>query len=173
MKKGDFLFIFVILFILGGALYFIPLQKKIDITLSGIESKIGDSEYLESKTIHIKGKYTNYLFKEDSFVGNIKIDGYDISEGLVNTTIRDGFTPLVYANVTDKASIERFGYLCITNGFKEVVIFNYEPNNHVKQSLDEESGMFIIAPANNREKALSLAEKLSKRSNFTKDILWD
>lgn len=54
MKKIDFLFIFVVIVIICGGLYFIPLRQNIDVTLNGIEGKIGDPENVENKLIHIK-----------------------------------------------------------------------------------------------------------------------
>ena len=160
MKKIDFLFIFVVIAIICGGLYFIPLRKNIDITLNGIEGKIGNPENTEKKSIHIKGKYTNYLFKKDSFVGNIKIDGYDETKGLINATFLDNYSRLSYLKISNGASTVNFGELHIGKGFKEVVIIKNDSNDQDMQSLNEAEDTFIVAPAKKYDDALPLIKKL-------------
>lgn len=158
MKKIDFLFIFTVIVIICGGLYFIPLRKNIDITLNGIEGKIGHPENTENKSIHIKGKYTNYLFKKDSFAGDVKIDGYDVSDSY--STFLDNYIPLIY--LKDGKNPVLFGELHIGNGFKEVVIIKYNSKNPDGQSMDEELDTFIVAPAIKYDDALTLINKLRR-----------
>lgn len=162
MKKIDFLFIFVVIVIICGGLFFIPLRQNIDVTLNGIEGKIGDPENVENKLIHIKGKYTNYLFKKDSFVGYIKIDGYDESEGMVSLTFLDNYARLTYLKIADGASLVHFGALHFGKGFKEVVIIKYDSKNQDSQSMNEDDNTFIVAPAKKYDDALTLIKKLKR-----------
>lgn len=162
MKKIDFLFIFVVIAIICGGLYFIPLRKNIDITLNGIEGKIGNPENIENKSIHIKGKYTNYLLKKDSFVGYIKIDGYEVSEGLMNTKFSDNYSPLTYLKVSNGVNLVRFGELHIGKGLKEVVIIKYDSKDEDTQLKYEDEATFIVVPAKKYDDALPLIKKLRR-----------
>ncbi len=150
-------------------LYIFPWNQRINTTMKGIKCRISDDNYSENVSISIKGDYKHYLFKNDTFDGTITIDKYRFtSDGsYVSLEFNKGKSFLIYMNVVDGKAIQNpLGTIYCTPNFKKLLICIYEPVNDNSYNWDNNDGLFISAPTTSRNKALEIAENLSKTLNF-------
>lgn len=159
-------FIFFAALLLAALLYFVPLSKPIDITLSGIESSMRQSSVKETK-LHIKGTYTSYLFQSDRFEGQLSLDGYDytFNENTIALSfpITDSGTDLRYVNEEYSKGFPlesiTLGTLYAKDDFKSAVLLIMEKDLSGQDHWNKNKGKFACFPANTREEALTMAEE--------------
>jgi hypothetical protein len=79
MKKRGIVALWVLSGILLAAagLYFFPYTSHLELEVRGMEIRSGEEQ---TRTVRIQGTYSDYLFKNDRFEGNICIEGYEPSE---------------------------------------------------------------------------------------------
>lgn len=172
MKKKFIIFSGVfILFLL--AVYFLPLQRKIDVKLDGVECRIGDNEYDKELSINVSGTYNDYLFKDDTFLGTITIEGYgdvwSISSGKLRFS--DNRSRLVILDKNNKTN--DFGELVYRKGFNEILILVSEKIGENGSGWSSEDGVYIAAPAKNKAEAVNLSEELSENDKWISGIKWE
>ena len=162
-RKRIIIRVSILLIIIGILVSFTARWRDIDITLHGVQFRIGDSDSIEEKTITIQGRYWRYLFRADRFEGRIEIEGYDI-------TLNDLAWRISFPNNSNWGSIlnylspygrrgfwtEHFGRIYITPWFSSVVIRFFEENR-----WSTEDGIIIVAPASNREEAIDIAKEMT------------
>ena len=161
----------IIIIFIGAAVSIMPWWSDIDITLNGIQARIGDEEYTEEKTINISGRYWRYLFRADRFEGRIKVEGYDFTynaQPLVSLN-QNSLTLDYMGNVNGKPFIESLGRLNFKPVFSEVLIWVYGQHvdsNSNSRGWTSEDGLFISAPAGSREQAIDIANNLAGYINW-------
>ena len=69
--------ILVLLAIVAALAYYVPLPWFVNKTLDGIKWTDGEPGYSEPAQITVKGVYLMYLFKDNTFEGNITFTGLD------------------------------------------------------------------------------------------------
>lgn len=153
----------------------VPLTQKIDRVLEGVEYRIGDSTYEEHRRIEIRGQYRRYLLKNNTFEGEITIEGYDFSDKSpkVMFEVHDGYASFTYFGMEGVAPyLNTLGTISFANNFKQVLICVSEPIEAGSKTWSSENGLFIVAPTTNREEALVLAKKLSQKTEWMAKIDW-
>ena len=156
----------IIIIFIGAAISVLPWWSDIDITLNGIQARIGDEEYTEEKEINIRGRYWRYLFRNDRFEGRVEVEGYDFTFDERMWLVQLSFQKYKYGG----ASV--LGYMGYANGrfldgavwqiysdpsFNKVLIINSDGN---------EGQLFISAPADNRAQAIDIANELENWRNW-------
>ena len=154
-------------------------EKIINIKLTGIQFRDGDTEYSEEKTIEIKGVFKT---KECVFNGTInfegyKLPGYTLPKAVVcnywgknsnGKTIM--FSMLVYIKPVERDVFENVGIIYFDEEFNNVLIEIYEKetdeNGNINDSL---KGLTFCAPAEDRTEAVRSAKKLTEGIS---DIVW-
>ncbi|MFD2115256.1 hypothetical protein ACFSTH_07000 [Paenibacillus yanchengensis] len=160
--------IIIIAAIVGWYFYYNPIEKKIDITTTGIQFRNNDpSGYFEEKEITIKGTYKQFLFgnKDDIFSGQFSVEGYDFtfdekySSPHILLAPQGGHILYFTANLTESKLL---GYIHSDVYLKEIMIAirSEEPNNYNNYA----NGFVISAPAKNRAEAVEIAENLFNKS---------
>lgn len=167
-----FCFILTMLIVLFLLLYMIPIRNKINITLDGIQGRIGEPNYSKDLTITIEGLYDSYLLKNDRFKGSIKVENYEFT-GLklfpFVFEITDSFSPLFYVdNNSGVPKHKSLGMIYTTPLFKELFILVSEPIQASSKSWTEDTGLYISAPANN----LLEAERIVRNHKDMANIDW-
>ena len=165
--------VFSVICILGLLIvYILPLQRKINVNLDGVECKIGDNKYNKGLSINVSGTYNDYLFKDDNFVGTIKIDGYgeiwSISNGKL--IFSDNVARLITLDKDNRTN--NFGDLLCEKNFTEILILVSEKIGENGSGWTSENGTYIVAPVKNEDEAIRLAEKLSKKDEWFSNIEW-
>lgn len=166
----------MIAILLASILYFIPLIETIDVTLEGLECRIGQNEYQKKVTIQIEGTYKKYLFQEDEFIGMITVSGYDFSKKgeFVEFKVFDGIGQITYFGVDEgKPYLETLGGIAFSPKFKEVLLYILEPVQADMKEWSAEDGLFIAAPAKDCTSALELAKELSQHSLWLSQTNWE
>lgn len=161
MKKKCMVVVKVLLVFAALAL-FIPLPRKIDRTLEGIRWKDGEEQSVEECTVTVEGWYFCYLFRDNAFKGDIEISGIEETSGehnfVVDLQLRrhlynfDGQVGELWFYVGSENKLQPMGTMVISGAFQEVFILNLRP-------ADE--GWLVSAPAENRQDALELGEKMT------------
>ncbi|MGL4335873.1 MAG: hypothetical protein ACRCST_03190 [Turicibacter sp.] len=157
-------------------LYMIPYTETIDVSLDGMQCRIGEDICEEQKTVIISGKFKRYLFKADHFKGIIQVSGYDFKhiDNLVEFYVDDGYGYINYIGFTDGyPEIEFLGTLLFAPHFKEVLVLISEPvYDSDSKSWSAEDGLYVSAPATNKADALEIAAKLSQNSQWLSIAQW-
>lgn len=167
LKKRGWIFVSVL--IVGLVIYIIPWRHTIDTTIQGIQCRIGDEDYSENVSIKVKGVYTQYLIKNDTFEGMISIDSYDftLDVPIAPTQFYDGHANLIYDNMRS------LGMFICTPNFDKLLITVDEPIEATSKSWSGNNGLIISAPAKNRAQALEIAKILSSKSKWLSPTKWD
>lgn len=168
--------ILAIVLVICLVIYVFPWRHKIDITVRGIQCRIGDADYSEDVLITVKGVYKQYLIKNDTFEGTISIDIYDFTLDMPMTPalFYDGYANLIYLNIQDGVpNMRTFGLLSCTPNFDKMLIGVSEPLEAESKCWSGENGLFICAPAQNRAQALESAKILSSKSKLLSHTNWD
>jgi hypothetical protein len=155
-----------IVFFFGALLYFVPFSKKVDITLSGIESSIGDPYSINTK-LHIKGTYHTFLFQNDTFEGQISIDGYEYTfDERMNSLyfkITDSGTILNYSKNDYSEGfplkVTTLGLIHATKNFEKVVLLIMEKDFSNISCWDGDKGKFACFPVKTRDEAITIAKE--------------
>ena len=178
--RRRYIVIAVIIIIVCGLLWVmrlfnVPIEHEIDITMRGIQTRNGDVEYVEEKNISIRGVQRQYRLgsRNDSFEGRIEIEGYDFTfdESLTvrlcfgdsgrfdEYQIKQSF--LSYKGFRSRGLLgiigvsEHMGMIFMTPRFCEFLIIVHE------QSWNYYNPIFISFPADNREQAVDIANRLA------------
>ena len=165
----------ILLIIIGILNSFTARWRDIDITLHGVQLRIGDSEYIEEKTITIRGRYWRYLFFADRFEGRIEVEGYNFTFSDLVSPIsfpnnRNWGTTLTYWCRFGRFAFESLGHIYITPWFSSIMITVWEDAGYNSKSWSTEDGIIIVAPASNREEAAEIAKELT---NWACYVEWE
>ncbi|MEI6578508.1 MAG: hypothetical protein WCN92_03475 [Eubacteriales bacterium] len=158
----------VILLIIVLCLYFFPIPWNIDKNVSGIQYRNADtSGYYEKKAIHIKGTYKHYLVqnKSDLFEGNFIIDGYDTTKYVFLPIITPRseylFIYIYFRDPKNPSGDRIFGYITSKPFLKEFSINVEEPIGTNGNQSSGDKGLIIVAPASNRQEAITMKKSLN------------
>lgn len=164
----------IIILVTGFIIYNYAKAYHINTTLSGVECRIGDSKYLDKVTIKVKGTYYKSLFQKDSFDGTISIDKYDYTNNPLLSSCKffNGYAILHYYD-SNLGTMKSLGTLFCAPDFNQMMIFVDEPTGESQQGWGSENGLFIAAPANNREQAINIAKSYSSKVAWIKNMDWD
>lgn len=161
--------------VIGLAVCVLPFRRNIDTVLKGEECRIGDEEYSKEISLLVKGTYNQYLIKSDTFEGTIEISGYDNTRDGYTASLdfRHGYSILFYYDNIDGLPIHNsFGLICCTPDFSQVLICINEPPEANSKGWGGDNGLYIAAPATNRNEAADIAEKLSGKSKWFSGVKW-
>lgn len=153
----------------------VPWSKKIDVKLRGVQSRVGESSEVKEVTVTVKGTYNKYFVKNDTFKGTISISTYgdiwDNSKG--ELVFSDNTSIMTYINMDgDKVVSGTFGSILCATDFSEVLILVNEQYSLGGSGWTNENGVFISAPAKDREQAIEIADKLGKRTIWLSEAIW-
>lgn len=167
----------VVVLLISVGVCFLPWQHDINTTLEGVQCRINDNEYIEKITITVKGKYNQYLFKDDVFIGNISINLYGDIWSLENGKLvfSDNNAPILKSKIGNNGycEIENFGNILCTENFSEILILVSEKTETEGTGWTSENGLYISAPAKTKEDAINIADKLRKRSVWLSQGSWE
>lgn len=171
IKKKFIIFSLICILILL-VVYILPLQRKINVNLDGFECKIGDNKYIKDLSINVIGTYNDYLFKDDNFLGTIKIDAYgeiwSVSNGKL--IFSDNVARLITLDKDNRTN--NFGDLLCEKNFSEILIIVSKKIGENGSGWTSENGTYIVAPAKNKDETIRLAEKLSEKNDWFSSIQW-
>ena len=146
-------FLLIVLFIV----YFLP--RKLNKVYNGVRYRLGNSEEVEDVELSIDGYLSKGLFKGDKFEGTITIGDEKLSK-LDMRFDKRGTTVLFYYD-DSSGDYAAYGTIFTNDLKKEFTITILEKDNQEGQKLwSGKDGLMISAPANNREEALALSNKL-------------
>lgn len=159
MKKHWKRYIYILAFLLLVLFFIYFFPKKLNKDYNGIRYRLGSSEQVEDVELNIDGYLSKGLFKGDRFKGTITIGDKKLSK-LDMRFDRRGSTVLFYYD--DKTGdYTAYGTIFTNDMKKEFTITVLEKDDQEGQKLwSGKDGLMISVPANNREKALALSNKL-------------
>lgn len=152
--------IIIVLLILGAIISLVPFPTSVNVTYSGVQWKVGNNDYSETVEITAKGTYYRYLFKENKFKGHIYLSNYPKTAAenseLYEITFPESPFGGTMRYITSGGKIEIFGNIYVEGNFQKILIHAW--------GADEEgsAGLFIAAPALNRQSANELAEEVAE-----------
>lgn len=159
MKKHwkRYIYILALLIVVLFFLFFYP--RKLNKVYNGVRYRLGTSEKVEDVELSIDGYLSKGLFKGDKFRGTITIGEKQLSK-LDMRFDKRGSTVLFYYD--DKTGdYIAYGTIFTNDLKKEFTITVLEKDDQEGQKLwSGKEGLMISAPANNREEALALSNKL-------------
>lgn len=157
-----FTLIFVLVLLIT-AVCVLPLPRKIEVTHKALEWRGDDKEYAVARTVKISGVYSDYLFRTDHFDGTFVVEGYPQTNNTMMrcTFITDGFGSLWYCDKYGNPDKILGNMMMIPNG-KEFLVLITEPDG-----WSGSDGLTLVGPAETREEAVAIANKLSKKYSTT------
>ena len=166
-------------------LFNVPIEHEIDITMRGIQTRNGEAKYVEEKSISIRGVHRQYRLgsRNDSFEGRIEVEGYDFTFEESLTVMLDFSDnrwlteypiksfPLVYLGYRmGQFGIigvsEHMGRIFIAPNYSEIFITVNDRRGHNSWGWSSYNGRFISFPADNREQAVDIANRLASRTEW-------
>jgi len=160
-KKRTRYFALLALFgaLLIAAVCLLPLPRRIEITHKALEWRGNDKEYAVERTVKISGVYSDYLFRTDHFDGTFAVEGYpQTSNSMLRCTfITNGFGSLWYCDKYGKPD-KVWGSMMMAPNGKEFLVLITEPDG-----WSGSDGLTLAGPAETREEAVAIANKLSKK----------
>lgn len=143
-----------------AALYFIPLPRNIDMFLPCVMWDLDDPTTGEAEGIEIKGKYYDYLIREDKFRGSILISEVNLYEEEMNLKMNffqmpDGKMGSIHYFSRTYNKFLWIGSMYMQGMFDEIFIDLYVDE---KSSLNDK---IISAPATTIEEAVAIAEAMN------------
>lgn len=150
-----------------------PISIRIDKSISAVEIALDDKEYCEPVNVIINGKYYWRMLGSDTFDGNIKFDSYQLTmdEGLEQAkdlptlNLSKGSSSLYYGEWMNSTL---FGKIHTKAFFNKFIVQVFEPSKTPDGgrggSWNTINGKCIVAPATDREEALSILKKFSNES---------
>lgn len=150
------------------ALIWIPIPYTVQKTLSAVELRHDDPDYLVPRQITIDGTYHFYLYKYDRFTGTFEIEGYPqtIGHETIETIVTDK-TGGILAYANDEFLLEMLGFILAESSLDRIFIGVYENNG-----WSGGDGLSIIAPATTRAEALAVWETLSRGNEWLGATTW-
>lgn len=146
--------------------YYFPLRHSIDIVLEGLQCRLKDESYSERVVIHVQGVYRQYLLGDkDRFTGEMSISLLDVTETrrFEDVAFSNGWAPIISRTKLDSEAewgIDFYGDLYCNPRFDKILILVLEPREGQQKSWSTGDGLFISAPAQNREQALDVGKVL-------------
>lgn len=146
----------------------LPLNRDIDTVVQGVQWKIDEKSYYENVSVSVNGTYSNYLFRKDSFKGNICIDiyGFTYNSQPLDLIFDDGVANLIYNSKNDINNMNTLGFLICTPNFDKLLIAVNTPLESVSNEWSAKDGLVISGKAENREMAVQIAKLLSEKSKW-------
>lgn len=168
MKSRKLLFASLGLLIILIGVSVLPWKNKIDTTVKAFQLDINDPEYSENISVVIKGVYNRYLFRNDTFNGDIYIETYDYTYNSVplNLSFDDNIANLIYIDKENILKINSLGFLICNSNFEEIFIGVNTPLNSESNGWSKENGIIICGNAKTREEAIDIAKSLSEKSKW-------
>ena len=153
------------------AFSFLPLPRSVDMRVEAIRWRSGHEELgAEPVGVVIRGTYYDYLFRDDTFLGDIMIDGVGITQRTeALTEVRfDQTGYLVYSD--DQHMLNSMGFIVGSPGLGEFVIGLYD-----KESVDGvghgswqgSDGTVLTWPAQTREEAVENTKRILTEQKCT------
>lgn len=141
------------------------IPRKLEKSYQAIQYRYNKEEEIKKINIVVKGKLYKRLFSDTRFTGSIVISNYrytktyELMDVVFNGGVSDGMGNLVYWTIKEGASdMETLGAIWMEGNFDKIAIWVFEPlYSDSKTSTD----LFIAAPADNREEALEITDRLS------------
>ena len=169
----------VALFLIGVRLHNVPVVYDINVTLNGIQARIGDADYAEETTISFRGTYSRYRLgtRANVFRGRVEVEGYDFTfdnrltvsfdvDSGGSTLYYQGFDHRPYGRTSILAEV--LGRIWLEPCFSQVLITVYDP----PLGWTSYDGLYISAPATNREEAAELAGRMTESAWSSVEIKW-
>lgn len=155
-------YVVLLMGIVLAAVYFIPLRRDIDMSMPCVIWEPDDPSEGELEGIEIKGKYYDYLIKDDRFKGTVCISEIndDVEEDLLemeydfNTSLGFQHSTLYYFS-REKMKTVFIGSLYTHGIFDKVLISLHIDNDSPLR------GKYLTAPATNMEEAVTVAEAMN------------
>lgn len=151
------------------AIVYIPITRKIDVSVEGIQCRIGEETEEKSVRIKVKGSYKNYVFKDDTFKGTLEVEGYEQDSDNYDVELRfsNNSSPICYVSITEdgKPDINTLGNIIMKDNFKQILLCISEPSStegDEGKSWTGNDGLIIAAPVQTRAEAMELANKITK-----------
>ncbi|WP_459848186.1 hypothetical protein [Fusibacter bizertensis] len=140
----------------------IHIDKEVNVYMSG------EPNFIETMRLNIEGEFDKNIFKEDSFYGDIRIEGLIDPKGeLLNIIFYNGVGDLVYFNSSYFFSeFEHLGLIVIDRDFNEFCIVVYETNENASQSISHKPYKLISYPNENREESIKRFNKLKMKDDW-------
>ncbi len=149
--------------LLIAAICLLPLPRRIEMTHKALEWRGDDKEYAVERTVTISGVYSDYLFRTDHFDGTFVVEGYPRTNNsmLRCTFVSNGFGSLWYYDKYGKPD-KVLGSMMMTPNGKEFLVLITEPDG-----WNGSDGLTLTGPAETREEAVAIANKLGKKYSTT------
>lgn len=176
MRKNKAIILIILILLVIIAICFLPWTHRINKTLSGFEKQLGNGEYNKKVTITVRGSYKQYILKNDKFEGSISSNIYgeiwNKSHGEI--IFRDNIGYINYVGVDDNGfpRIEDFGMLICNSNVDEILVLAYQKIGNTN-GWSGEDGLYISAPAKNKEEVIKVAKKLSNNNAWLSNIIWE
>ncbi len=162
----------VILFVGFVLVCIIPIARKIDKTLDCVEYHMGQSDDMKKTTMTIKGTYYDFLFTDDSFLGEIKVGSWDLTNDenykLTSFNLKRGWDTLHYKY---DGEYRAMGTITADTKFNQVLICIYEDDEH-GNSWSSSDGRVISSPASSLKEAKENASYITKKFKHMDMIDW-
>lgn len=164
MKTRRIKGVIVIVILLIVAVCTLPWKRNIDTTITAVQWKLNEQDLTKNVDVKVKGTYNTYLFRKNSFNGEINIDGYGLSNNLELQTVyfKDGVGNLVYQDNENIMNFKRLGFLMCSSDFSELLIGVYSDDDLWKA----EDGIVISGKATDYTDALEIAKKLAEKTDW-------
>ena len=146
------------------AVCILPRKMHIDTTIDAVEWVLNKEDSTKKVSVKVKGTYNTYLFKKNSFDGEIQIDGYSQTDNATLQTVyfTDGVGNLIYQDKQDSLKMTSVGFLVCSSDFKEVLMGVYSDSG----LWTGDDGIVISGSASDYVGALQTAKKLSESSEW-------
>lgn len=161
--------------LIGVAICTLPIKQNINKTITAVQWRIYDEKTTKNLKITIHGWYRNYLFRKDTFKGDILIEGYDCTytSKPLNITFEDGRGNLVYThynleknNVENSIDTNNLGVIMCSPDFNDVLICVFLPTGPDELSWDTKYGTVISGNAKELSEAKEIAGRLFEKNSF-------
>lgn len=168
MKRIIILSLVAVLALLLPCALFIPYQKDVNLTLAGYCCDLQNTNEHHDAQISIKGTAKCRLLGLVEFDGSIIIKDtlHHVSMDQIYIQFGNGLGQASsYENSAQLDSYSYVGYICTTD-FNKLLLMFYDENSEVKYHR------YYVAPAENAEEAVFLAEQLSA-GTILSNIKWN
>ena len=154
-------YVVLLMGVIFAALYYIPVRRDVDMSMPCVIWDIDDPSVGEAEGMKIKGKYYDYLIKEDRFRGSIRISEVNDYEEEVELELRlSDHRGMYRASIFYFSRVHRrtvlLGSLFMQGKFDKVLIFlsGDGPNAQLNDKV-------LSAPATTIEEAVAIAEEMN------------
>jgi len=137
----------------------VPIPIHMDKHLEAMQYKLDDPNYSEKVDIHVEGKYSLYLVKQDTFMGNISIDKYPqtVEKHLVlrdndyNIKLASNEIGLSYGSQVNK---DFFGTMLTDSFLNEFIIKVFDKKEGEFSSWSRKDGTIVVTENIERQAAI-------------------